>query len=194
MDESPDPPPQPLPYDPHKITALEFFYPELAEGERRTLDHETFIIADRRRLVAELMHRRFSVREIARQVKMSESTVRTDMEVLIENWKRIAAADMASHMAHSLQKLDAREADLEREWEKSKGEQVEATITKRGAVSNSTLKKKQRCGDPRYMELILKVMDRRFQLLGLLKASELAPKQETPPAKLVAGLDPIEAV
>jgi len=55
------------------------------------------------------------------------------------------------------------------------------------------VEKKQKYGDPRLHGLPVKRWENRCKLLGLLKPEDFR-KTDLPPVKLVAGIDPSEAV
>ena len=182
--------------DPEKLESLKplgLLFPEVTDEEGRTLDNETLLIAERRIRVIARYRRRESMRQISIAEKCSFGTVRNDIHVILENYKRIAARSAQEHIADQLQRLADREADIEAEWEKSKGERIETHAEQRNGSSTAKLKKKQAYGDPRLAMILLQCWDRRCKLLGLLQPGDFG-KDGLPPVKMVAGLDPVEAV
>lgn len=182
---------------PDSVTALSFFFPELTEQEAKLLDGETARIMERRTRVMALYRRGLSMEAIRKEVGCSVGTVHHDIHTVFEGYKRFAARSAQEHIADALQRLAAREADIEREWERSKGEQIESTQGKRDGrvrTGQATVKKKQRYGDPRLAALLMQCWDRRCKLLGLLKPDDLKNRDGEPPVKYVAGIDPTELV
>jgi len=192
-----------LPTDPAVRFTPEYFWPALTEGECDPLDNESFLIAERRTRVAAAYCRGLSMREVAKEVSTTEksisfSTVRDDLQAVFRGWQKVAIRSRGEQIARELMLLAHREADIEREWEKSKGERVEQYAERREGKTPSTgtkLKKIQGVGDPRLAALLLQCWDRRCRLLGLLEAADLRKNPEVAPtAKLIAGVDPVEAV
>lgn len=151
------------------ITPLSFFFPEVTEEEARKVDGETAIIMERRCRVMALYRQRRTMQEIASALKCGIGTVHRDIHAVLEGYKRIAARTTHEHLVDELQRIAHREADTEREWERSKGELVETSASKRNKFDATSVKKKQRVGDPRLMSLLLKWTELRCKLLGLLK-------------------------
>lgn len=184
--------------EPPTLSPLSFFFPEVTEDEARYLDGETAAIMHRRTRVMAMYRRGRSMTAIRDELKCSLGTVHRDIHTVLEGYRRIAARSAQEHVADQLQRLASREADIEAEWEKSKGEQVETTTGRRGTSGGSydqaAVKKRQRYGDPRLAALLLGCWDRRCKLLGLLRPEDFRGKDGTPPVKLVAGLDPVEQV
>src|SRR5262245_45961432 len=136
---------------PESVTPLSFFFPELNEDEARLLDGETARIMERRARVMALHRRGLSVEAIRAEIGCSVGTVHHDIHTVFEGYKRFAARSAQEHIADALQRLAAREVDIEREWERSKGDQVESTQGKRDGKSPGgqvCVKKRQRYGDP----------------------------------------------
>lgn len=167
-DDAADEPAEPAP------PPLSLFFPEIAPGEARTLDGETAKIAERRARVMHGYRRGLGMGTIAQQVGCSLGTVHHDLHAVLEGYRRIAARSAAEHLADALQRLNHRELDIQGEWEKSKGESVEAHTSRRtvgqSQTDHATVKKRQRYGDPRLAALLMGCWDRRCKLLGLLVA------------------------
>lgn len=179
------------------LTPLSFFFPDLTPGEARLIDGETARIMERRTRVMAAYRRGRSMDSIRRDLGCSIGTVHHDLHTVFEGYRRLAARTAQEHIADALQRLAAREADIETEWEKSKGESVETYTGKRDGRSpgnEARVRKKQRYGDPRLAALLIQCWDRRCKLLGLLRPDDLKGRGELPPVKYVAGLDPVEAV
>jgi DNA-binding CsgD family transcriptional regulator len=172
------------------------YFPEITPAEGRTLDAETFRIADRRLAVVRLYRRGLSMAAIAREVKCSPGTVHSDIHAVLDNVKRQAARTARDHLADALQRLTDRECELERDLERSRGEFVETVAGRRvvgtGAVDATSVKKKTRYGDPKLHALLVKCWELRCQLLGLLADAKTDPGSV--PVKLVSGIDPAELV
>lgn len=180
------------------LPPLSLFFPEVTDEEARLIDGETVKIMERRARVMALYRRGKSMAAIAGELRCSAGTVHHDIHTVLDGYRRLAARETAAHVADALQRIAAREADIEAEWEKSKGETVETHTSKRegklGGGSAASVKKKARYGDPRLAALLIQCWDRRCKLLGLLKPEDLKGRDALPPVKLVAGFDPAEVV
>lgn len=194
--ESPLPDPDdPFPSLP-TLPPLSLFFPEVTDEEAKCLDGETVRIAERRARVMALYRRGLSMETIRKEVGCSIGTVHHDIHTVLEGYRRLAGRETAQLVADALQRLTARETDIEREWEKSKGELTETATSKRDGrapQASASVKKKQRYGDPRLSAQLLQCWDRRCRLLRLLNDDDLKG-DGLPPVKLVAGLDPAELV
>lgn len=171
-------------------------FPEVTPEEARYLDHETLIVAERRLKVARLYRRGRSMKDIAAELKVNGTTITHDLQVILDGIRRQAARTMGEHIADALHRLAHREAELEDDLDRSRGELVEQSAGRRAAGGTSydttTVKKKQRYGDPRLHALLVKCWENRCRLLGLLKDQSQDPGKV--PVKLVSGINPEELV
>src|SRR5262245_10120261 len=196
VEQPTDPPPDP---SAETIRPLSFFFPEVTEEEARYLDGETATIMERRARIMAMYRRVRTVREVRDEVGCALGTVQRDIHIVLEGYKRLANRNADEHLADALQRLSAREADIEAEWEKSKWEKVETYTGRRSKGKNSgtdtdeaRVRKTQRYGDPRLAALLMQCWDRRCRLLGLLKAEDMTAIR-IPPTKVV-GPGVLEAV
>lgn len=93
-------------------------------------------------------------------------------QIMIE-WKKQRLKFVDNYVELELKKLDKMENELWQAWERSKGgkrrTKIEGGTANGGTVSGGTLKERQledTNGDPRYLDQIMNVMDRRAKLLG----------------------------
>lgn len=110
---------------------------------------------------------------------LSHQTVNTDMKSVEKEWLARLEADARAIIARQAASLDRMEDELWSEWERSKVQRRRATveITHGPAVPEgqdpspdrrkSTVLTEDAFGDPRFMELLLRVQERRAKLLGL---------------------------
>jgi len=182
---------------------LALLWPETAsapgEAADHNLDNERFLVAERRAKSARLYQQKKTMRQIAAELKVSLQTVHADIHAVLEGWKLYARQNMAQLIVSEIARLAHREADIEIEWERSKGSYTEdnAQTGSRGqnSFSQASRKTRQRYGDPRLAALLLKCWEMRCKLLGMLKPDDLSSRGDTlPPVKLVAGIDPVELV
>src|SRR5262245_46900000 len=161
VEQPTDPAPDP---SAETIRPLSFFFPEVTEEEARYLDGETATIMERRARVMSLYRRGRTMRAIKDEVGCALGTVQRDIHIVLEGYKRLANRNADEHLADALQRLSAREADIETEWEKSKGEKVETYTGRRSkgkpgkdqtdGTDEARVRKTQRYGDPRLAALL----------------------------------------
>lgn len=173
--------------------------PNLDEPEDGILDEERLIVAERRAKSARLYQQKKTMRTIAAELKVSLGTVHRDIQAVLQGWRRFARQQVADLIVMELARLAHREADIEIEWEKSKGDLTETATGRRtnqsGSFDTAAVKKRQRCGNPQLAQLLLKCWEMRCKLLGLLRPEDFAAKGNIlPPTKFVAGIDPVDAV
>jgi hypothetical protein len=188
-----------LPADPQPvtITPLSFFFPTLTENEARTIDGESARIMERRARVMDLYRRGRSMDAIRKELGCSLGTVHADLHAVLDGYRKIAARSAQEHVASALDLLVHREAQVEADLDRSRGEFFETSTNRRtstsGQIDQAVVKRKTKYGDPRLHALLQGYWDRRCKLLGLLKNDELKGR-EMPSVKLVAGIDPVELV
>jgi hypothetical protein len=180
------------------ITPLSSLFPEITEEEAHLLDGETAMIAERRSYIMTLYRRRMSMRAIAELAKCSLGTVHRDIHVVLEGYKRIAARAAKDHIADMLQRLAHREAQIEEDLDRSRGEFQETSTSRRstanGTQDQAVVKKRTKYGDPRLHALLQGYWDRRCKLLALLNPADFG-KGDLPPVKIISGgIDPAELV
>lgn len=132
-------------------------------------------------------------------------TVFMDIQQVLADWKKERFTDIDNYMQLELRKLDKIEVELWQAWENSKGSKRKTKI-KGGAINNNiasggelaerTLETTD--GDPRYLDLLLKVQERRAKLLGYnapvkVDVYSTPPKEKSPAgAKYDLSVIPVE--
>lgn len=164
--------------DEPELKPVHFFFPYLTPEESKRFDHESVLLIERRQKVIRMVRERKSYREIKDTLNISLGTVSNDVQAVMNGYMLIAARDAKEHIAEMLARLDHREQQIERAWDKSLGELVETSDTRRktaaGAQDVSVVKQKERTGNPMYSAQLLAIWDRRARLLGLLSKNDLA--------------------
>jgi len=130
--------------------------------------HDRALVADRY-LAGETMA------EIAADLGLSTRQVSYDLKKVRERWQAAAFADIAEITAKELAKIDRIERKAWEAWEKSCGErksttteQVAKPLKDGVAIQEKITESKQDLiGDPRFLEVVLRCIERRCKLLGL---------------------------
>ena len=168
-------------------------------GGKRTVEQRE---ADKR-FCAELFVKGYAYRVIADRLNeynhengleynVTYKTVFMDIQQVLVEWKKERFKDIDNYMQLELKKLDKMEVELWQAWENSKGSKRKTKI-KNGTINNGiatggelaerTLETTD--GDPRYLDLLLKVQERRAKLLGYnapvkVDVYSAPPKEESP--------------
>ena len=156
------------------VKPLSFFFPEITEDEARTLDHETFAIAERRTRVIGMYRDRMTMTRIATECRCSLATVCRDVHAVLEGYKRLSARAADAKLADLLQQLQRREEQLEAAWFRSMGEPLPAFAPKRAGRGKAAAAdadgppRRPRDGKAEYASLLLRVLETRAKLWGLL--------------------------
>jgi len=135
--------------------------------------------------VAELYLRGYrSQRAIAERMEgVSRATIGRDLQVIRKWWKEDAVGDFDAAVAEELARIDRIEREAWDAWERSKApsEKQRTAKTTRDDSSSSIaqIEKENRCGDPRYLDVVWKCVDKRSKLLGLEAPTKLNIDSET---------------
>lgn len=125
--------------------------------------------------VVELYVKGWTQWEIGNHLSLNQSTISRIVKAARAEWREARLADTADIVDLELRKLDRLEREAWLAWERSQKPAQEATtVTKDGGDLPTKKKISGRNGDPRYLAVVLKCIERRCALLGLD-----APKQLT---------------
>lgn len=137
-----------------------------------------------RAFISSLFVKNYGLAEMARMLqefvqdegddyRLSPQQIWYDCKAIMVEWKRTRLKMVDDYVELELKKLDKIENELWTAWERSKGgkrkTKIEGGTASGGTVSGGTLKERQledTNGDPRYLDQIMHVMDRRAKLLG----------------------------
>ena len=168
-------------------------------GGKRTVEQRE---ADKR-FCADLFVKGYTYRDIAKKLnehnlenglsyEVTYKTVFMDINQVLIEWKKERFDEIDKYIQLELKKLDKMEVELWDAWDKSKSGKRKTKIVggeiKNGAISGGSLDNRQledTNGDPRYLDLLLKVQERRAKLLGYnapvkVDVYSAPPKEESP--------------
>ena len=181
-------------------------------GGKRTVEQRE---ADKR-FCADLFVKGYTYRDIAKKLnehnlenglsyEVTYKTVFMDINQVLIEWKKERFDEIDKYIQLELKKLDKMEVELWDAWDKSKSGKRKTKIVggeiKNGAISGGSLDNRQledTNGDPRYLDLLLKVQERRAKLLGYnapvkVDVYNQLPKEESPSgAKYDISVIPVE--
>lgn len=140
-----------------------------------------------RELIARLYLRGKSQQEITDELNtqyysndpISRQQISYDIRLIIDRWERSAVNHIEQRKAQELAKLNLVETAAWDGFEKSLQDREKRItgINARGSIDTTT--QEGQAGDPRYLDIILKCVDKRCQILGLDAPTKIAPTDPT---------------
>jgi len=116
--------------------------------------------------------------EIAEEIGITQQQVGYDLRIIQKRWIKETILNLDQHRIKELGKIDQLEREAWDAWEKSKDESnVKITYAKgltqdkEGKLTSSSLDKTNKVedgnGNPKYLEIVLKCIERRCKMLGI---------------------------
>lgn len=137
-------------------------------------------ILERRKNVAARYVRGQTQWEIARAFEVDQKTISNDLAAIRKAWLAEAVRSIDEIKARELAKIDAAEAEAWKAWTKSQ-ENAEVLRAKIRGTNQETEKiSKGQAGDPRFLEIILKCVQRRCEILGVCETKDSKPSDYVP--------------
>jgi hypothetical protein len=124
-------------------------------------------ILKRRQQVAELYLQSWPQAAIAEQLSVEQSTISADLKAIRKEWRESAIRDFDEAQAEELKKLDRVEREAYAAWEQSKKPSQSAVINGESGTQPSRKNVRTQYGDPRLLEIVLKCIAQRREILGL---------------------------
>ena len=135
---------------------------------------------ERRRDVANLVHKGWSQAAIARHLQIPPATVSRDLAAMREFWREFPASDFEKVRLEHLQKLDLVEAEAWAAWQRSQEPQRSASLTNGKAGEQSRTSLKHQTGDPRYLREVVRCVAQCHKMIGVQPLEALPPEQVEP--------------
>lgn len=127
------------------------------------------VILERRKNVAKRYLRGETQWEIARAFEVDQATISTDLKAIQKEWLAQALLDRGEWTARELARIDEVERNAWVAWTKSQENAEVLRAKMRGQNSETEKISKGQAGDPRYLDIVLKCVTKRCELLGLDK-------------------------
>src|SRR5690348_1604469 len=124
-------------------------------------------IEKRRQQVAEFYLHGWTQQRIAAELNTSQGTVCSDLKKLQKQWRESSIRDFDLARAEELQKLAQIEREAYEAWEQSKKPAQSAVVSGENGTAQARKTIKNRHGDPRLLEIVLKCIAARRMILGL---------------------------
>jgi hypothetical protein len=111
---------------------------------------------------------------IAERLNVDQSTVSGDLRAVRREWRDSTLRDFDLAQAEELKKIDRVEREAYAAWEQSKKPAQSAVVN--GNIDSQSRKTiKNRHGDPRMLDIVLKCIAARRTILGLDAPTKIAP-------------------
>jgi transcriptional regulator with XRE-family HTH domain len=128
--------------------------------------------------IAELYLRGCSQAEIAGKLGFTQQQISYDLQIIQREWRKDTSRALDEYKAKELAKIDHTERCYWEAWERSieefrsrtikaKGIKADQKIQAKPEQAEQTIYTENRCGDPRFLDGVLKCIERRCKLLGL---------------------------
>lgn len=144
-------------------------------------------------LIADLYLKKTPLNVIAKQIGISNATITRDVKLLVARWRKSALSSIDDKIQIELESINKTEAEAWEAWERSKlnkekrvdkvnavhAKMSKAISSREGVVPGTeklieTIKSSEgQYGDPRFLEVIAKCIERRCKLMGLDKPEKL---------------------
>jgi len=128
--------------------------------------------------IAEQYLRGHSQSEIADKLGLTQQQISYDLQAIQAEWLKNTTMALDEYKARELAKIDHAERCYWEAWERSieefrsrtikaKGIKADQKIQAKPEQAEQTIYTENRCGDPRFLDGVLKCIERRCKLLGL---------------------------
>jgi hypothetical protein len=137
-------------------------------------------LQERRRQVANYVHKGWTQVAIARHMNIPQATVSRDLAAMREYWREFPVYDFEKVRFEQLQKIDLIEAEAWAAWQRSQEQQRSASITRGKAGETSRTSLKDQSGDSRFLREVARCVAQRYEMIGV-KPPEPPPPDNRPP-------------
>lgn len=141
-------------------------------------------LADRA-AIASMRARCYTRAQIAAELGLSLATIKREWKLITAEWQAAMLEDADQVKARELAKLDALEEEALRAWEKSKQDYQKRIVEEKPGSSKHTggryakVETGKSNGDPRFLQVLLSIQERRARLLGTDKPIKVASTDPT---------------
>lgn len=129
-----------------------------------------------RETIARLRLRARTLAQIVTETGLSKATVCRELNIIEAEWRESAQEAIDRVKAREMQKLDHLEQEAFEQWERSKADAEKRVVEKGGRDGRkSKIERQGQCGDPRYLNVLLGIHERRAKILGSDAPTKVAP-------------------
>jgi len=132
-------------------------------------------IVQRRQRVAELFLQGWNQDAIGRELSISQPQVAGDLKKVNESWRESAIRDFDEARNQELARIQRLEREAWAAWERSQQPSQSATVNGEAGSQTARRTVKHQHGDARFLDIVLRCIEARRQLLGLDAPAKIAP-------------------
>lgn len=125
------------------------------------------LIPAHRAEIAKLYLQGKPIHEIAADMVLPKSIINDDLQFIRQMWLNSSLVDFDAKRSEEVARLNRVETEAWAEYERSKDRQVTERAGSGMQGSWSETETAERTGDPRYLAVVLKCIDRRIKIFGL---------------------------
>jgi len=132
-------------------------------------------IVQRRQKVADLFLQGWGQEAIGRELGISQPQVAGDLKKVSESWRQSAIRDFDAARDQELARLQRLEREAWSAWERSQQPSQTAVVDGQVGAQRAKRTVKHQHGDARFLDVVLRCIEARRQLLGLDAPAKIAP-------------------
>lgn len=125
-------------------------------------------------LISELYLKGKTQAEIAEVLKLDQSQISYDLATLRTRWAAQTVYNLDQLKAQELEKIDTVERTYWQGWERSLQERTKTRQYVDKEKAKATIEKETAVGDPRFLDGVLKCIERRCKILGIDAPAEVS--------------------
>jgi hypothetical protein len=129
-------------------------------------------IKGRRTKVADYYVRGRQLRQIAEALEVSITTVNGDLSAIRKEWMEARIHKFDVVQERELRKLDLIEWEAWQGWERSQRDAEVRRVKQKSGEEEQSLEQRGQVGDPRFLDIVHKCIERRCKMLGLDKTDD----------------------
>ena len=106
--------------------------------------------------------------KMAEQLAVTAAQICYDLRIITAEWQKNTLSDIEAIKAIEIEKINKTEYEAWEAWERSKSDRQ---TTRTGTNNNGSYEEtvtSTSCGDPRYLEVIMKCCNKRLEIFGAL--------------------------
>lgn len=136
--------------------------------------HKLEIVRDRAKIAELYIEGKYQI-EIGDIMGLSQQQISYDIRAIQKQWAESANDLIDRRKMEELAKTDYLERVYWQEWEQSKKEKTSQSLKiKDAAHQEKSLKREERCGDPRYLQGVQWCIEQRCKLLGIYQQADVS--------------------
>jgi len=152
----------------------------MAAPKRTLAERERDLVEIQRLYVAGATERQIAA-QIAKErpYTLSQAAIHHDIGTILDRWRKTACEGIEAHKARELARLAEAERNAWHQFQRSQRDRVRRVKETTSGVDGTNTKKstmrEEQCGDPRYLDIVLRCIEKRCKILGVDAPTKIAP-------------------